>query len=126
VIARATTLACLAGHPTPATAGYVSALRNAYGETELVQASAIAAMRAGLYQAGVKPWAIAPWAHMRAVTDWLVDPRNATLQRTGCTSAHRTSRVGSTSGVIDGPFLGHLTAFPAVLTVIPDCQLLKR
>jgi hypothetical protein len=81
---------------------------------DLVQASAIAAMRAGLYQAGVKPWAIAPWAHTRSVTDSVLDPRNTTLQRTGCTSAHITSRVCGTSRVIDARLLvisksGYLT-----------------
>jgi hypothetical protein len=80
--------------------------------TGVLQACAIAAIRSRLYQAGVKPWTLAPWARTRSVSASSLDALNATMQRTGCTSAHRTSRVCSPSGLIECPFLGHLSAGP--------------
>ena len=75
----------------------------------LTAASAIRAIRSPLYQTGVKPWTLAPCARTRSVSASLLDARNATLHCTGWTSAHRTSQIRGTLGVIfSAPFLGHV------------------
>ena len=79
-----------------------------YRGMAMLEASMIAAIRSRLYQTGVKPWTLAPWARTQSVSASSLDARSATLQRTGCTSAHRTSRVCSIWGVIGCPVSGHL------------------
>ena len=78
----------------------------------MIEASAIAAIlviRSRLYQTGVKPWTLAPWARTLSVSASLLDARNATfaLHRVDVCAQHLAGSRHH-GGHFSAPFLGHV------------------
>ena len=63
-------------------------LRRSLSYVGQVTAAVMVSIRSGLYQAGVKPWTLWPWAQARATRLSRLGERHDTSQRTGSTSAH--------------------------------------